>query len=171
MWFVLYQIVALVIDVIKLRSESDADKDFEILVLRRELAILRRHQHGIIRPERADKLFLTALVMHLKNRAGYQVKQLGELLWIVQPETVLGWHRELVRRKWSQKHQSRGGRPPTQSEVKSLVIRLARENDRGYGKISGELRKLGHHLSDQTMANILKRHGLPPLPERKPSLS
>jgi len=170
-WLVLYRLVSLVISIIQLRSQSDANKDIEILMLRRELAIMKRHNQSVVRPKREDKLFLTALVMHLKKRAGYHVKQLGGLLPIVQPETVLGWHRELVRRKWAQKRQSRGGRPATDPEIEALVIRLAQENDWGYGKISGELRKLGHRLSDQTIANILKRHGLPPLPERKPSLS
>lgn len=170
-WFVLFHLVRLVIDRIELGSQSDAEKDFEILLLRRELAMMQRHHQGTVRPDRADKLFLTALVMQLKKRAGYKVKQLGELLSIVQPETVLRWHRELVRRKWTQKAQSRGGRPATDAEVEALVIRLAQENDWGYGKISGELRKLGHRLSEQTIAKILKRHGLPPLPERRPSLS
>lgn len=170
-WFVLFQLVRLVIDRMELASQSDAAKDFEILLLRRELAIMQRHQQGAVRPDRGDKLLLTALVLQMKNRAGYKVKQLGELLSIVQPETVLRWHRELVRLKWTQKAQSCGGRPATDAEIEALVIRLAQENDWGYGKISGELRKLGHRLSEQTIANILKRHGLPSLPERSPSLS
>ena len=157
--------------ILHLRLQSNAAKDVEILLLRRELAIMQRHYQGRIRPERIDKLFLTVLVMHLKKGIGYKVKQLGDMISIVQPETVLGWHRELVRRKWTQKRPSQGGRPATTPELEALVIRLAQENDWGYGKISGELRKLGHRLSNQTIANILKRHGLPPLPERTPSLS
>ena len=170
-WFVLFQVVSFIIDIIHLRSQNDTDKDIEILLLRRELAILQRHQSGIIRPEKTDKLFLAALMMRLKDQAGYRLKQLGDIISIVQPATVLGWHRQLVRRKWTRKQSSRGGRPPTDLELEALVIQFAQENDWGYGKISGELRKLGHVLSDQTIANILKRHGIPPLPERKTSLS
>lgn len=98
-------------------------------------------------------------------------KQLRDVIFIVQPETVLRWHRDLVRRKWAQKHSSSNGRPPIKPEIEQLILRFVRENDWGYGKIVGELRKLGHQVSDQTIANILKRHGIPPLPERKPSLS
>ena len=86
-------------------------------MLRRELAIMKRQNQSIIRPKREDKLFLTALVMHLKKRVGDQVKELGDILSIVQPETVLRWHRELVRRKWTQKQSSSGGRPPVKSEI------------------------------------------------------
>ena len=171
LWHILYQVISLIISILQLRLQSDAAKDIEILLLRRELAILQRHYHGRIRPERVDKLFLTVWIMHLKKNLGYKVKQLGNVISVVQPETVLGWHRELVRRKWTQKRQSQGGRPATIPELEELVIRLAQDNDWGYGKIVGELRKLGHRLSDQTIANILKRHSLPPLPERTPSLS
>jgi len=89
----------------------------------------------------------------------------------VQPETVLKWHREAVRRKWTQQKQNSGGRPRTEREIEQLVVRLARENDWGNGKIEGELIKLGYELSDETVANILKRHGIPPVPERSPSPS
>ena len=89
----------------------------------------------------------------------------------MQPETVLKWHREAVRRKWTQQKQNSGGRPRTEREIEQLVVRLARENDWGNGKIEGELIKLGYELSDETVANILKRHGIPPVPERSPSPS
>jgi putative transposase len=84
---------------------------------------------------------------------------------------VLKWHRELVRRKWTYRRKKRGGRPRTQPELERLVLRLARENNWGHGKIEGELLKLGYTISDETVRNILKRHGIPPLPERGTSLS
>jgi putative transposase len=85
---------------------------------------------------------------------------------------VLRWHRELVRRKWAQPSKHTGGRPRTQRENERLVVRLARENvDWGYGKIQGELLKLNIDLSEETIANILERHGIPPAPERGTSPS
>jgi putative transposase len=91
---------------------------------------------------------------------------------IFGPETVLKWHRELVRRKWTFKKQQQGGRPRTNPEVEVLIVRFARENsDRGYGKIRGELLKLGYELSEQTIGTILARHGIPPAPQRGSSVS
>jgi putative transposase len=91
---------------------------------------------------------------------------------LFQPETVLKWHRELVRRKWTFHHGKRGGRPRTSAEVEALIVRFVSENpDWGYGKLKGELRKVGYTLSDQTVANILKRHGIVPAPQRTPSPS
>jgi hypothetical protein len=94
------------------------------------------------------------------------------VLRIVQPETVFKWHRELVRRKWTFQQPSRGGRPRTAPDLEQLVVRLARENP-GWGnaRIEGELTKLGYALSDETGATILKRHGIPPAPQRDPSPS
>jgi hypothetical protein len=84
---------------------------------------------------------------------------------------VINWHRELVCRKWTQQPAQSGGHPRTDPDVEALVVRLARENDWGNGKIAGELLKLGYEISDETVANILNRHGIPPLPERIPSPS
>jgi transposase InsO family protein len=99
------------------------------------------------------------------------MKELSKVIRIVKPATVFGWHQALARWKWTYKTQSGGGRPRTNQEVEKLVVRLARENDWGNKRIQGELLKLGHALSDETVANILRRHGIPPLPEREPSLS
>ena len=86
---------------------------------------------------------------------------------LFQPETILKWRRELVRRKWAFQRQRAGGRPRTNRELESLIVRLARENrDWGNNKIQGELGKLGHVVSDETIATILRRHGIPPAPER-----
>jgi putative transposase len=89
---------------------------------------------------------------------------------IVKPKTVFGWHRELVRWKWTYRQRSRGGRSRTDREIERLV-RLARENGWGNERIEGELLKLGYDISDETVANILRRHGIPPLPERETSPS
>ena len=168
-WYALLQVIVLIFDVLQLSARSAYDKDLEILILRRQLAILQRHNKRVVRPDRDDKVILAFLTKQFKHIKQMTTKQLRDVIIIVQPETVLHWHRNLVRRKWAQKHSSSGGRPPVKPEIEQLILRFVRENDWGYGKIVGELRKLGHQVSDQTIANILKRHGIPPLPERKTS--
>ncbi len=170
-WYALLQVIVLIFDVLHLSARSAYDKDLEILILRRQLAILQRHNQRVVRPNGDDKVILAFLTKQFKHIKQMTTKQLRDVIFIVQPETVLRWHRDLVRRKWAQKHSSSGGRPPIKSEIEQLILRFVRENDWGYGKMVGELRKLGHQVSDQTIANILKRHGIPPLPERKTSLS
>jgi hypothetical protein len=90
---------------------------------------------------------------------------------IFQPATVLKWHRELVRRKWTYARRRKGGRPRLNSELKNLMVRLAKENPRwGYGKLEGELLKLGYKISRTTIRNILDRHHIFPAPVRNGSL-
>ena len=92
------------------------------------------------------------------------MKQFDGVFQIFQPETVFKWHRELVRRKWTFVRHKAGGRPPTAQEVERLVIRLAREYQSwGNGKIQGELAKLGYVISDETVGDILRKHGIPPM--------
>ena len=76
------------------------------------------------------------------------------------PETVFGWHRQLVKRKWTRQRKNKVGCPPTDEEVKKLVIQFALENNWGYGKIEGELTKLGIDLSETAIRNILQAKGL-----------
>jgi transposase InsO family protein len=88
---------------------------------------------------------------------------------MVRPETLLRWHRELVRRKWTKPHR-RAGRPAIDPEIRNLVLRLARENPRwGYCRIQGELLGLGIRLSATSIATILRRAGLHPAPRRGPT--
>ena len=96
-------------------------------------------------------------------------KALTEVASIVRPETILAWHRRLVARKFDgSKKRSAPGRPAIDRAIEELVVRFATENrDWGYDRIAGALANLGHALSDQTVGNILKRHGIPPAPERK----
>jgi transposase InsO family protein len=89
--------------------------------------------------------------------------------FMVRPETLLRWHRELVAKKWTRPHR-RPGRPAIDRETKNLVLRLARENPRwGYPRIKGELLGLGIRLSATSIATILRRAGLPPAPRRGPT--
>jgi len=87
--------------------------------------------------------------------------------FMVRPETLLRWHRELVRKKWTFRKTGRPGRPPIEPDVRALVVRLGRENPRwGYQRIRGELLKLGIRVSATTVRTILLRAGLDPAPRR-----
>jgi putative transposase len=97
-------------------------------------------------------------------------KMLGQITTIVTPDTILRWHRQLVAAKWdySQRRQKRPGRPPTSEEITQLVLQMVRENPSwGYDRIVGALANLKHQISDQTIGNILKAHGIEPAPQRK----
>src|ERR1022692_4060274 len=97
-------------------------------------------------------------------------KLLSEVITIVQPETLLKWHRRLVASKWdfSSRRAAKPGRPFVPNEIEQLVLQFARENPAwGYDRIVGALANLGYRVSDQTVGNILKRHGLGPAPKRK----
>ena len=94
---------------------------------------------------------------------------LQEVATMVKPDTILGWHRRLVAQKFDGSQQCKApGRPTIDKGVEALVVRMARENRSwGYDRIVGALANLGYTISDQTVGNILKRHGIPPAPERK----
>jgi putative transposase len=126
-------------------------------VLRHELSILRR-QVGQPRYEPHDRLLLAALSRVLPRHRWSA--------FLVRPETLLRWHHRLVARSWTYPHR-KPGRPPITSEVRELVVRVARENPSwGYLRIVGELRKLGIAISATSVRNILANAGVPPAPER-----
>jgi putative transposase len=96
-------------------------------------------------------------------------KALAEVANVARPDTILGWYRKLIARKFDGSKARRGpGRPRIKRDVEQLIIRMARENrDWGYDRIAGALANLGYEISDQTVGNVLQRHGLSPAPERK----
>ena len=97
-------------------------------------------------------------------------KRLEEVGTLFTPDTILRWHRLLIAKKWdyTARREKKPGRPPIPDAVKKLVIRLARENSSwGYDRIQGALANLGHQVSDQTVGNVLKEHGIEPAPDRK----
>lgn len=136
---------------------SDCSKELEILVLRHELAILRR-QAGRPQLTAADRPILAALSRVLPRRSWRA--------FVVTPETLLRWHRRIIARRWTYPHR-RPGRPPLDKQVRELILRLARENNHwGYVRITGELRRLGVSVSATLVRKVLARAGIPPAPQR-----
>ena len=100
-------------------------------------------------------------------------KGLEQVATLVTPDTILRWHRRLVAEKWDHSEKRKSvGRPPVSNEIEELVLRMADENPTwGYDRIQGALANLGHAVSDTTIGNILKAHGIEPAPSRKRSTS
>jgi putative transposase len=154
---VAYVVVCRLFALVLLLARGDRSKELEILVLRHELAIVRR-QEPRPRLTDADRLVLAALSRVLPRRRWHA--------FFIRPETLLRWHRRLIARRWTYPHR-RPGRPPLDKEVRELILRLAQENDRwGYVRIVGELRKLGISVSATLVRNVLARAGIPPSPDR-----
>jgi putative transposase len=139
-----------------LLARSSAAKDAELLVLRHEVAVLRR-QVARPRVDWADRAALAGLG-----------RLLPRPIWsgmVVRPATLLRWHRDLIRRRWTYPH--RCGRPSVAAELRALVLRLARENPSwGYRRIHGELCRLGFKTGASTVWTILRRAGVDPAPRR-----
>jgi putative transposase len=170
-WFMVFQVVSMLVELVRLGRQPESEKDLEILLLRRQLAIYERRQAQAPRLWRSEKLPLVVLGNRLKARTGRTIKAMGEVIRIVKPATLFSWHQQLVRLKWTYRRRNSGGRPRTDREIERLVVRLARENDWGIERIEGELKKLGYTISHETVGNILRRHGIPPAPERETSPS
>jgi putative transposase len=155
----IYGCMRFVVGLLVLGLQGDSDRDVELLILRHELSVLRR---SVKKPRLnpADRMILAALAMRLPRRAWTGL--------LVRPETVLGWHRALVRSKWAAFGRRRGpGRPRSDEQCRQLILRLARENPRwGYIRIRGELLKLGHVVSATSIRNLMHKYGVPTSPRR-----
>ena len=157
LWSFVHLVVRNLFALVWLLGRPRRSKELEILVLRHELAILRRQA---ARPKltRADRALLAALSRSLPRTAwaGFPVK----------PETLLRWHRQLIARRWTYSHRA-PGRPPLARSLRELIVRLARENPHwGYKRIVGEIKGLGIAVSATSVRKVLLEAGLQPAPQR-----
>ncbi len=157
-FFALHVVLAFVLDLVHALTCSDHDKTVELRLLRQQLRLYERTAKQP-RPSRWEKVLLASLAARLPDR--------WRAALVFTPATLLRWHREIVKRKWTFANRPRPGRPPVAAACVELIVRVARENPRwGYGKLQGELLKLGHRVSRSAIKRVLRQHGLPPAPER-----
>jgi putative transposase len=141
-----------------LLTHSQASSNAEILVLRNEIAVLRRQ---VARPRLSwpDRVILAALTRLLPSKR--------QRRRCVTPETLLRWHRDLVIRRWTKPHRP-PGRPSIPPELQRLILRMASENPTwGYGRIHGELVQLGFKVAPSTVWLLRDRAGIEPAPHRR----
>src|SRR5216684_6399663 len=142
---------------LRLSRSEEAWKTAEILILRHQLAVLQRRSR-CPRLNWADRALLAALLAVTPNarRRGLRL--------LVTPDTIMRWHRDIVRRRWAARSaHGRTGRPATRRKIKALISRLARENPEwGYRRIHGELAGLGINIAASTVWEILKASGIHP---------
>ncbi len=155
----IYFLLGRLLTVAALVFRSEAAKDAELLVLRHEVAVLRR-QAPASRYRREDRVWLAALSRLLPRRRWAEV-------FAVTPATLLRWHRRLVAGKWTYTERRRPGRPATSAALRQLVLRLAKENPTwGHRRIQGELVGLGYRIAHSTVWEILTKAGEDPAPRR-----
>jgi hypothetical protein len=152
-----YLLLRQVLQMLTQLARDDGAKDVELLVLRHEVAVLRRQ---VRRPklEPADRVVLAAL-SRLLPRSRWPI-------FFVTPATLLRWHRQLIARHWTYPHATTG-RPPIAGQIRDLVLRLARENPSwGHRRVHGELVGLGYQVAASTVWKIMHRAGVDPAPRR-----
>ena len=147
---------------LRLSRREETWKTAEILILRHQLTVLQRRQPRRPDLDWADRALLATLlaVIPKARRQGLRL--------LVTPDTILRWHRDIVRRRWAARSKrGKTGRPATRRNTRALVLRLARENpDWGYRRIHGELAGLGVKVAASTVWEILKNAGIDPAPRR-----
>jgi transposase len=155
--------VSRAVSLLRLSRRESWWKDAEILMLRHQLSVaLRERPRAHSRLTWLDRAWLALLAGTLP------IERLAAMRLIVTPGTILQWHRDIVRRRWARRsRRGRSGRPPVCRKVRSVVLRLARENESwGYRRIHGELAGLGITMAPSTVWQILKSAGIDPAPRR-----
>jgi len=166
-WFVLGHFVGFLVDLILGTRQHDREQDLQILVLQHQVRLLQRPRPRPPRLTRGEKLTLAVLTAALARLTAEACERLDQYVLVFKPDTVLKWHRELVRRKWTYRRTNPGGRPTIPAEVDALIFRLARENARwGHRRIQVELGRLGHAVSASAVRAALRRHRVAPAPQR-----
>src|SRR5512142_3212166 len=147
---------------LRLARREEAWKVAEILLLRHQLAVLQRQQPHHPKLNWADRALLAALLSVIPKARRHGLRLL------VTPDTILRWHRDIIRRRWAARSKrGKTGRPAICRDIKALVLRLARENPGwGYRRIHGELAGLGVKIAASTAWEILKKAGIDPAPRR-----
>jgi putative transposase len=157
-----FLLITRVVSWLRLSRREEAWQTAEILILRHQLTVLQRHQPYRPNVNWADRALLAALlgVIPRARRQGLRL--------LVTPDTILRWHRDIVRRRWATRSmRGKTGRPTTRRNITALVLRLARENPEwGYRRIHGELAGLGVKVAASTAWEILKKAGIDPAPRR-----
>jgi hypothetical protein len=149
-----------ILDLAAISRLTGGERDLEILLLRQQLQIVERRQQRGPHIPRWQKVPLAVLAYRLKQRAANTHEALQASVRLFKPDTLLGWHRELVRRKWTFKQGRRPGRPPIDEELEEWIVRVAQDNsDLGYDKLEGELRKLGFEASSTAIRSPGIIHG------------
>jgi putative transposase len=159
----MFLIVSRAVSLLALSRREAWWKDAEILMLRHQLAVAGRERPGArARLTWPDRALLALLAGTLPTG------RLAAMRLIVTPGTILRWHRDIVRGRWSRRsRQGRSGRPATHRKIRSVVLRLARENQSwGYRRVHGELAGLGVTVAPSTVWQILKTAGIDPAPRR-----
>ena len=138
------------------------------LLLRNEYLVA---ENRILREQIDGRLLLSESQKKTLAEIGHRLgrKALEDVANAARPDTILGWYRKLVAQKFDgSKARRKVGRPPIDDDIEQMMVRMARENPSwGYDRIAGALANLGYKVSDQTVGNVLRRHGIPPAPQRK----
>ena len=128
LWFIIGHLFSTVLSWIRIGNLSDQEKNLEILLLRQQLALVERQIKKPLRPSRIEKLTLAVVAATFKTLTHRTAAQLRQSIRLFQPETVLKWHRELVRRKWTYRAGKRNGRPRTIKAIETFIVRMVHDN-------------------------------------------
>jgi putative transposase len=147
---------------LRLSQREETWKTAEILILRHQLTVLQRRQPRRPKLDWADRALLATLLAVIPKARRHGLRLL------VTPDTIIRWHRDIIRRRWAARSiRGKTGRPATRRNIRALVLRLARENPGwGYRRIHGELAGLGAKIAASTVWEILKKAGIDPAPRR-----